>query len=139
MRGRLKESAGCSKSLVAAIRRSKSLVVAVLGLLLGLSVSVSAHHSFYATYLEDTQITIQGTVDRVVYRSPHSYVYLLVSDRNNQVRLWVVECGSPDQMRRQHLIIDALKPGDQVIVTGSPGRDPDDHRLRLRTIVRPAA
>src|SRR5262245_63344309 len=138
MRGRSKQCGPRSKSLVVAVRRSRSLVVAILGLLL-VSVSVSAHHSFYTTYQEDTQITIQGTLDRVVYRSPHSYMYLLVADRNNQVRLWVVECGSPDQMRRQHLIIDALKRGDQVIVTGSPSRDPDDRRLGLHTIVRPAA
>jgi Family of unknown function (DUF6152) len=119
--------------------RTASLTVAILGFLLAFAGSLSAHHSFYTMYLEDKQITLQGTLDHVVYRNPHSYVYLLVSDRNNQVRLWVVECGSPDQMRRQRLAIDALKPGDQVVVTGSPGRDPGDYRLRLRTIARPPA
>lgn len=118
--------------------RRRSLVGAIVGLLLAVSGVLSAHHSFYATYLEDEQITLQGTLDRVVYRSPHSYVYLQVSERGNQVRLWVVECGSPDQMRRQRLTIDTLKPGDRLIVTGSPGRDPGDRRLRLRTIARAA-
>lgn len=119
--------------------RRRSLVGAIVGLLLVCGASLSAHHSFYTTYREDEQITLQGTLDRVVYRSPHSYVYLQVSERDNQLRLWVVECGSPDQMRRLHLTIDTLKPGDRLIVTGSPGRDPGDRRLRLRTIARPAA
>ena len=119
--------------------RRRSLLVAIAGLLLVVGGPLSAHHSFYATYREDTQITLQGILDRVVYRNPRSYVYLQVSDRNNQVQHWVVECGSPDQMRRQRLTIDTLKQGDRVIVTGSPGRDPGDRRLRLRTIARPAA
>ncbi len=119
--------------------RRRLFVVAIAGLLLVVGGSLSAHHSFYATYREDEQITLQGTLDRVVYRNPHSYVYVLVSDGDNQVRLWAIECGSPDQMRRQRLITDTLKPGDPVIVTGNPGRDPADRRMRLRTIVRPGA
>ena len=119
--------------------RRRSLIVAIAAFLLAVGVSLSAHHSFYATYREDEQITLQGTLDRVVYRNPHSYVYLQVSERDHQTRLWVVECGSPDQMRRQRLTIETLKPGDRLIVTGSPGRDPGDRRLRLRTIARPAA
>jgi hypothetical protein len=33
---------------------------------------------------------------------------------------------------------DSLKPGDHVILTGSPGRDPPEHRIRLHKIVRPS-
>ena len=32
---------------------------------------------------------------------------------------------------------DTLRYGDQVIVTGSPGRNPEDHRMRMRSIERP--
>ena len=31
----------------------------------------------------------------------------------------------------------SVKPGDHVVITGSPGRNPADHRLRMRTIFRP--
>ena len=31
----------------------------------------------------------------------------------------------------------SVKPGDHVIITGNPGRNPEDHRLRMRTISRP--
>jgi hypothetical protein len=33
---------------------------------------------------------------------------------------------------------DTLKPGDHVIITGNPGRNPEDHRVRMRSIKRPA-
>jgi hypothetical protein len=32
---------------------------------------------------------------------------------------------------------DTLKVGDHVIVTGNPGRTVADHRLRMRSILRP--
>ena len=30
-----------------------------------------------------------------------------------------------------------LKPGERVVITGNPGRNPSDHWLRAQTIVRP--
>ena len=41
-------------------------------------------------------------------------------------------------MQLRSVLADAtLKPGDRVIVTGDPGRDDGQWRMRLRTIVRP--
>ena len=31
-----------------------------------------------------------------------------------------------------------LRPGDHVIITGNPGRNPDDHRARMVNLVRPS-
>jgi len=33
-------------------------------------------------------------------------------------------------------LVTMLKTGDHVIVTGNPGRDPNEHRIRLHKIVR---
>jgi hypothetical protein len=33
---------------------------------------------------------------------------------------------------------DTLKPGDRLIVTGSPSRDPSAYRMHLKRIERPA-
>ncbi|MEE9265125.1 MAG: hypothetical protein V3V86_00220 [Gammaproteobacteria bacterium] len=30
----------------------------------------------------------------------------------------------------------SLKLGDEVVITGAPGRNPADHRLRMNTLVR---
>jgi hypothetical protein len=37
-----------------------------------------------------------------------------------------------------HVTRESLKPGDHVVVTGQPGRDPSEHRIRLQGIVRPS-
>jgi hypothetical protein len=31
-----------------------------------------------------------------------------------------------------------LKPGDVVVITGNPGRNPVDHRIRMRSLRRPS-
>ena len=49
---------------------------------------------------------------------------------------YVVEWGSPAQLRGK-INRDTLKPGDHVIITGNPGRNAEDHRVRLLTFRRP--
>jgi thiamine monophosphate kinase len=49
---------------------------------------------------------------------------------------YVVEWGSPSQLQGK-INRDTLKPGDHVVITGNPGRNTDDHRVRLLTFKRP--
>jgi len=57
--------------------------------------------------------------------------------QGNAVR-YAVEWGAGLQLNRQGVTRETLKPGDHVIITGNPGRNPEDHRLRMRTITRPS-
>jgi hypothetical protein len=100
--------------------------------------SISAHHSFATTYRQNEPITIKGVLVTLVYRNPHSSFEVQAPDRAGRMRLWAVEGGSREQMRRWIVTEDTLKPGDLVIITGDPGRDEGEGRLRLRTIVRPS-
>ena len=34
--------------------------------------------------------------------------------------------------------VKRAQSGDHVVITGNPGRNPEDHRLRMRTIARPS-
>ena len=98
-----------------------------------------AHHSFAATYLEDQEVSIEGDLVQFLYRNPHSFVHVMAADpkENGMVYRWAVEWGGGGQLGQQGVTRDTLKPADHVIVTGSPGRNPGDHRLRMRTIFRP--
>jgi Family of unknown function (DUF6152) len=98
---------------------------------------ISAHHSFAATYYEDQTQTIEGDLVQFQFRNPHSYVHVEVPDENGQKVRWTVEWGSGMQLSTQGLTATTFKIGDHVIVVGAPGRDPQDHRLRMRSIVRP--
>jgi hypothetical protein len=46
--------------------------------------------------------------------------------------------GAGGQLGRQGVTRETLKPGDHVIIVGNPGRNPDDHRLRMVNITRPS-
>ena len=98
-----------------------------------------AHHSFAATYFEDKKVTVEGDLVQFLYRNPHSFVHVEVKDpKTNEVVRWAVEWGAGGQLGRQGVTRETLKPGDHVVVVGNPGRNPDDHRLRMVNITRPS-
>ena len=116
----------------------RGLVVAILtGIGLAAAMPLYAHHSFAATYFEDKTQTVEGDLVQFVFRNPHSYVHLEAPDEKGEKQRWAVEWGSGMQLSTQGLTATTLKVGDHVVVIGSPGRDPEDHRLRMRSIERP--
>lgn len=96
-----------------------------------------AHHSF-AAYLPDKMQTIEGDIEQFLFNNPHSFLFILAPDENGQKQRWAVEWGARSELKRLGVSEDALKPGDHVIITGNPWRNPADRRLRMRTIVRPS-
>ena len=119
----------------------KMLELVAAGLLVS-GVGAYAHHSFAGTYLEDAPpVTIEGTLKEFLLRNPHSFVQVedmkLKDDKGMPVR-WSVEWGAAGQLAQQGVGRDSFKVGDHVVVTGSPGRNSEDHRLRMRTIKRPS-
>lgn len=106
-----------------------------IGVLAGASQAL-AHHSFAATYLEDQSVTIEGELVQFLLRNPHSFVHVMVQQPDGTKARYVVEWGSPAQLSGR-VSRDTLKPGDYVVITGNPGRNAADHRVRLLTFKRP--
>ena len=100
--------------------------------------AVYAHHSFTATYYEDRKQTIEGELVQFLYRNPHSFVGVMAKDENGQLVRYSVEWGGTAQLNQQGVGRETLRPGDHVIITGDPGRNPADYRIRMRTIERPS-
>src|SRR5215831_14557316 len=97
-----------------------------------------AHHSFAATYFEDQRMTIDGELVQFLYRNPHSFVHVAVKDKSGQEVRWAVEWGAGGQLGRQGVTRETLKVGDHVVIVGNPGRNPEDHRLRMVRLQRPS-
>lgn len=118
-----------------------ALFAGAIALMAG-ALPVPAHHSFAGTYLEDAEpMKIEGELKAFLVRNPHSFVHVedakLKDKEGNPVR-WSVEWGAAGQLASQGVRTGTLKVGDKVVVTGSPGRNPEDHRLRMRSITRPS-
>lgn len=114
------------------------LVIAAAALMSLSGIRVSAHHSFAATYFEDKQEKIEGELVQFLFRNPHSFVHVEVKDAKGQVQRYAVEWGGGGQLGRQGVTRETLKVGDHVIIIGNPGRNPEDHRLRMMRLQRPS-
>jgi hypothetical protein len=112
-----------------------------LSLLLGTvaaAAPVYAHHSFTATYDEGKTVEIEGTLVQFMFRNPHAFVHVMAPDENGEMQRWGVEWGGAGALAGQGVTRESLKPGDTVVITGNPGRNPTDHRIRMRTLLRPS-
>jgi DNA/RNA endonuclease YhcR with UshA esterase domain len=95
-----------------------------------------AHHSFAATYYVDQVITIKGSVTEFLFRNPHSFLKVQAPDDKGQIQIWAVEWAGGVQLSQANVAKDTLKPGDLVEVSGNPGRNPAEHRIRIKSISR---
>jgi hypothetical protein len=95
-----------------------------------------AHHSFAATYFVDQVVTVKGTVTEFLFRNPHSFLKVQAPDDKGEMQIWAVEWAGGAQLAQANVAKDTLKPGDQVVVSGNPGRTASEHRIRLKSISR---
>jgi hypothetical protein len=81
-----------------------------------------AHHAFQAEFDGNSPIMLQGTVTKVEWINPHTWVHMdVVTDGVTQE--WMVEAGTPNTLLREGLTRDSLKAGEVIIVRGYRAKD----------------
>ena len=106
-----------------------------VGMLLA-AVPMSAHHSFAAVYDSAKSVTVEGTLVQFVLRNPHSFLFVDAKDADGVTQRFEVEWIAARHTNREGVNKDSLKVGDHVVVTGNPGRNPGDHRIRMTSITQ---
>jgi uncharacterized protein DUF6152 len=101
------------------------------------STPLRGHHAFAAHYLEDQSVSIEGTLTEFDYLNPHAWIHIAAPDNSGQVRKVSAEWSNPGRLKQQGIDKDTLRPGDRLIITGSPPRNPSELRMHLKHIVRP--
>lgn len=97
--------------------------------------SVSAHHSFPGTYVENQTVTIEGELAQIVFRNPHSFVQVVVQERGSRVR-YDVEWVGAGELTRDGITQTTLRQGDRVVISGLPAATPGDRRVRMLSLRR---
>ncbi len=97
---------------------------------------LSAHHSFAAYYNESQSISLEGTVREFRYKSPHAILVFHAPDSAGRMQQYEAEWANPNRLERQGIRISTLRPGDIVVVTGSPGRVASENKVHLKGIRR---
>jgi hypothetical protein len=103
---------------------SASGVLLLLALIL--AGPVAAHHSVQAQFDIHKTFTVSGTVAKVEWINPHSYLTVNVTGSDGKVQKWAFELGGPGALRRAGMSREdrgGLKPGDEVTASGLAAKD----------------
>jgi hypothetical protein len=87
------------------------------------SIPCEAHHSFAAEFDGTKPVRLIGTITRIEWTNPHSYLYLDVTDSKGHVTNWACESGNPGALSRRGWKKGDIKFGDKLIVDGYLAKD----------------
>jgi hypothetical protein len=91
--------------------------------------SLYAHHSNAAMYDAEKRTVLKGTVTKVEWTNPHSYLYLDVRDASGKLVNWALEGFPPNTLLRTGWKTSMIKTGDVLTVEGAVARDGSSHLL----------
>jgi hypothetical protein len=104
--------------------KTKSMtILGTASLLIAAVFPVFAHHSFSAEFDADKPVKLEGTVVKMDWVNPHTWLFIDVTKPDGTVEHWQVEGGAPGVLLRNGWTKNTLAAGTKVIVSGHQAKD----------------
>ncbi len=81
------------------------------------------HHSFAAEFDVNRPVKLTGTITKIEWTNPHSWLFIDTEDDDGNVQNWAIELISTNGLLRRGWTRDKVKAGDIVDVEGFGARD----------------
>jgi hypothetical protein len=85
--------------------------------------AVRAHHSFASEFDANQPVSLKGTVTKVEFINPHSWIHIEVTSDDGKKAAWEVEGGTPNTLFRKGINDNTLPVGTAIAVDGYRARD----------------
>jgi hypothetical protein len=106
------------------------------GALLAMEGATHAHHSIAGYYDTSRDVTIEGIVSQFRFVQPHPFLVVDVR-RGSTAEQWQLELDNRWELTEIGITETTLKPGDRIVVSGSPARR-EPQQLYVQRLNRPA-
>ena len=83
----------------------------------------SAHHAFAAEFDSTKPIKLRGTVTKMEWINPHTWIHIAVKRPNGTVEAWAIEGGPPNALFRRGFNRNSLPAGIEIVVEGFQAKD----------------
>jgi hypothetical protein len=105
------------------MHKTLSILVVSAGLMMASSGPVLAHHSFAAEFDARRPVKLRGTVTKMEWVNPHSWIHIDVKNPDGSVSKWMIEAGAPNSLIRRGWNKNSLPPGMEILVEGFQAKD----------------
>ena len=94
------------------------IALVTVAVALSVSPSLRAHHSFAAEFDGNQPVTLKGSVVKMDWVNPHTWIHLDVKNPDGTVTRWMVEGGTPNTLVRRGFNKRSLEAGTEVTIEG---------------------
>jgi hypothetical protein len=99
-----------------------AMLIAGAGLILT-TTRVSAHHAFAAEFDATKPFKLRGTVVKMEWINPHTWIHLDVKTPTGTVERWMIEGGPPNALYRRGFTQKSQPNGSEILVEGFRAKD----------------
>jgi hypothetical protein len=97
--------------------RMRLIALASFGVVIA-AAPVWAHHSFAAQFDDKAPVTIKGTLSKMEWLNPHTWIHVDVKEPDGKVVTWAIEGATPNSLLRRGLRQSDFPNGVELEVHG---------------------